>query len=511
MNKLKLLDQEGLAARVNALRVAAQALRSHKPDALDAIRRISRSLKLSEEAYRYPQVGSLVRTLEDAQDGELVHTLSRVLPRLRALTVNIEARHHTILILEDDELTRHILEQRLSSPHRLVLTASSIASAEKILARTEISFILMDLEVEDGDGRELLLRLRERPATASVPIFVLSSKDGSQVQTECFALGADAYFHKPFDITTLSTAVAAKLQRTAEVARRSTTDPLTGLPNRAVFTNAFTRAAMLASRSGAHLSVAMLDVDRFKSVNDLYGHQTGDVVLKRLATVVSASLRASDLLARWGGEEFAVFFPETNLREAYVALNKALRAFRAERFKTKGGHALHVSFSAGIAQVKAGSTVEEAIGMADRFMYLAKASGRDRVLMETAKISSLKRNVLLVEDDDLTAGILKTHLKKDGFKVIHARTGAEALAAATRTPISLITLDVKIPGIDGFELLRRFREIPSIHQIPIVMLTSSGKQEEIVRGFQLGADDYILKPFLPREFLARVHRFLQKQ
>jgi two-component system, cell cycle response regulator len=267
---------------------------------------------------------------------------------------------------------------------------------------------------------------------------------------------------------------------------------------------------MLASRSKEPLTVAILDVDRFKSVNDIYGHAMGDRVLRRLATVVGRSLRASDLLSRWGGEEFAVFFPNTDLSKARLALNKALIAFRAEKFTTKDGRTFQVTFSAGVAEVKQGQNVEQAIAEADRFLYLAKASGRDHVLTEADKVSSFKKSILLVEDDDLTASVIKHYLKREGFKVIHAKEGPAALDAAAEGPVSLITLDVKIPGLDGFELLERFRKIPSLHQVPIVMLTSSGKQEDIVRGFQLGADDYILKPFSPRELLARVHRLLQK-
>ena len=511
MNEPKDWDREGLAARVNALRVAHHMMGANSVDAIPAIRRISRSLRHSETAYHYPEIGTLARALEDATDDKLSDALAKTLPRLRALATNLQAEQHRVLVVEDDPVTTQIFVQRLATANRQVFVAGRLSEAEKILAEHDVSLILMDLQLPDGDGRELLLRLRERPATSSIPVIVVSSKQGSQVQTECYALGADAYFEKPFDPATVATAVAAKLQRSAELTRGSSIDHLTGLPNRAAFTNAFARAAQLALRSHEPLTVGILDVDRFKSVNDIYGHATGDRVLRRLASVVSQSLRASDLIARWGGEEFAVFFPNTDLKEARMALNKALKAFRAEKFSARGGRTFQVSFSAGLAEFKQGISIEQSIANADRFLYLAKAAGRDQVLSETDKISSFKKTVLLVEDDDLTASIIERYLKKDGFKIIHARESEGALEALSDKSISLITLDVKIPGMDGFELLQRFRKVPSLHQTPIIMLTSSAKQEDIVRGFQLGADDYILKPFSPRELLARVHRFLQKQ
>ena len=511
MEEIKNSDREGLAARVSALRVAEQALKAKSPEAVNAIRRISRSLRISEGAYQFPEISEMATILEEADESQLEVNLQKLLPRLRSLAANFKARSLSILVVEDEPVASQILQQRLAATHRRVFHAGSMKEAEKILGDQEIHLVLLDLQLPDGDGRELLLKIRERPTTSTIPVLVVSSKEGAQVQTECFALGADAFFEKPFDPVTISTAVASKLQRAAEVLKRSSQDALTGLPNRRAFTNAFTRAALLAARAKEPLTIAILDVDRFKSVNDIYGHVIGDHVLRRLATVVAASLRASDFLARWGGEEFAAFFPNTDLKEARMALNKALNAFRAETFTTTDGRSFQVTFSAGMADVKTDDTVEQAIAEADRFLYLAKSSGRDHVLTKADKISSFKKNILLVEDDDLTASVSKHYLKQEGFKVAHAKEGNAALEAVKENSISLITLDVKIPGIDGFELLQRFRKIPSLHQVPIVMITSAGKQEDIVRGFQLGADDYVLKPFSPRELLARVHRLLQKQ
>jgi two-component system, cell cycle response regulator len=510
MDDFKVWDREGLAARVNALRVAELALKNKAPDAIHAIRRISRSLRISESAYRIPEISSMATMLQRSTDEELPGALQKYLPKLRSLAATLKARRLAVLIIEDDPVSRQILEQRLTAANRQLFSVGTLAAAEAVLADQEISLIVLDLQLPDGDGRELLLKLKERTSTSSLPIIVISAKQGSQVQTECFALGADTYFEKPFDPVTIATAVAAKLQRAAEVTKRSSQDALTGLPNRAAFTHSFSRAALLASRTKEPLTVAILDVDRFKSVNDLYGHPMGDRVLRRLSTVVGRSLRASDLLARWGGEEFAVFFPNTDLANAQLALNKALAAFRAEKFSTKDGKVFQVTFSAGVAEVKSGQNVERAMAEADRYLYLAKATGRDHVLTEEDQASSLKRSILLVEDDDLTASVIKHYLQREGFNVFHAKEGQAALNAAAEESVSLITLDVKVPGIDGFELLQRFRKIPSLHQVPIVMLTSVAKQEDIVKGFQLGADDYILKPFSPRELLARVHRLLQK-
>jgi len=249
-------------------------------------------------------------------------------------------------------------------------------------------------------------------------------------------------------------------------------------------------------------------LDRFKAINDLHGHAMGDRVLQRLVSVLGQTLRASDFAARWGGEEFAIFFPNTALAEAGGALTKALKAFRAERFTGKEGAPFHISFSAGVVAVTPDMTAADAIAKADRFLYLAKAAGRERVLTEKDRVS-LKKSILLVEDNRVTAALIKKQLECDGFKVVLARTSAAA-QRAWKSSISIVLLDVNIPGMDGFELLKRWREVPAMHRIPIMMLSSAGKEEDILRGFELGADDYMVKPFSPLELLARIHRFLEK-
>jgi diguanylate cyclase (GGDEF)-like protein len=257
--------------------------------------------------------------------------------------------------------------------------------------------------------------------------------------------------------------------------------------------------------------LGLLDIDHFKAVNDLYGHAMGDDVLRRLASVVSRSLRQCDFLARWGGEEFAALFPNTNLSQAHTALDKALTVFRAKQFTAPDGKMFQVAFSAGVVTVTPGATLEQMMAEADGFLYKAKTTGRGQVLCSDDNAAAFKSTVLVVEDDEFTASTLQYYLERHGLRVVRAKDGQSALTAAMDGTISFITLDVKISGpIDGFELLRRFRSMTSLRSVPILMVTSQNKQEDILRGFNLGVDDYIRKPFLPREILARIDRFQRK-
>lgn len=502
-------DCEGFVAQVDALRVAQRSLLSGAPDAIAAIRRITQSLQRADAVPASSEILKLSVRLQKTADQDLLTELEEIVPKLRALVSQLDSDRLVVLVIEDNRAMAEFIRQRLSAPHRDLCIVKTMAQAERVLAEKDVALAIVDLVLPDGDGRDFIARLRARSAIGYVPVIVVSSKTGPQVETECLALGADAYFAKPFDPLTLSIAVASKLQQAADMKRQAGYDLLTNLPNRAAFHRAFKRASLLALRSGEPLSVALLDLDLFKAVNDMYGHATGDEVLQRVSRIIVRSLRTSDLVARWGGEELAVLFPNTDMVSAQVALNSALEAVRAEKFVSKDGRDFSLSFSGGVACVREGRSADDAIAEADRILYLAKQSGRNRILSPLDKPPSSKRTILIVEDNAAMAAAMKHHLRGHGFQFLHALDGARAMHFVEGHPISLITLDVHLPGIDGFKLLEQFRRVPALRGVPIIIVTSETQKEGILRGFRLGVDDYLKKPYAPAELRARVHRFLR--
>jgi diguanylate cyclase (GGDEF)-like protein len=302
--------------------------------------------------------------------------------------------------------------------------------------------------------------------------------------------------------------VSARLQRAAEITRELRQDTQTGLANRAAFCEGFERAALLAARSGEPLAIAIIDLDRFKSVNDVHGHATGDEVIRKAASAISRTLRKSDLLARWGGDEFVAFFPDAQAAGAALALDKALAALRADPCVAPDGRPLDVGFSAGVADVAEGATLESAMADADRHLYLAKGAGGGRVVSSPDGVAPLRPRVLLAEDDDQVAVLVQRRLGREGFDVVRCHNGADALVAAMEGGIALAILDVRMPELDGFEVLTRIRQTPAVSQVPVVMLTAVGEEMDVVRGLELGANDYVVKPFSPLELAARVRRLL---
>lgn len=170
-----------------------------------------------------------------------------------------------------------------------------------------------------------------------------------------------------------------------EDARRlATTDALTGLLNRRAFHDALGRENLLSERHTYPWSLLLLDADHFKRVNDTYGHAAGDAILQGFARVLGKVARRSDIVGRWGGEEFVVALPHTGAPGARVAAERVRRAIAAEAFPIPGGEPLRMTASVGVATATASVPIESIIAAADEAMYAAKARGRNRV--ETAAV-----------------------------------------------------------------------------------------------------------------------------
>lgn len=279
------------------------------------------------------------------------------------------------------------------------------AEAIKAAIAFQPTVILQDLVMPNIDGLQLLSLFRSDPATKSVPIIVLSTKEDPKVKSEAFAIGASDYLVKfPDSIEVLarirahSRSYLAQQQRdkaylalrqmkvelerkNAELEALSCRDGLTGILNRRGFDDYLSKEWLRAVREPRELGLLLIDIDFFKPFNDNYGHQGGDECLRRVAQALGASLkRPSDIVARYGGEEFAVVLPDTSLGGA----SKIAEELRAGVEALNVPHAYsqatdHVTISIGVASIipSPNQTPEELIEIADKGLYEAKHQGRN--------------------------------------------------------------------------------------------------------------------------------------
>ena len=503
---------ERLMARLHALEVMKSSLGKEGVDVYTSIRRVSRSLQLLDGIDQCPEVLRAIQSVGECAREQVAVALDRLIGALREATMHVEDEKLGVLVIEADADAIMLLETHLAATNRELVFAQNATEAAEMLERHKINLILMDLSLPETEGRQLVLQLMEL-TSGSVPIFAIAgSRSGSLKRTECYALGVSRYFVKPIDLDELANAVAAELRANRKTGSESRVDALTGLPSRESFCAAFKRSVSLAGREKSPLSIALLEIDGLKSTYDIHGRSVGDNLIRGAAKAIQQSARASDMIARWGWGEFAVLFPSTSSEGMLAGLQKLLDSAKRQTHVVADNQQLPLSISAGVVEVPEHATVEESIDLADRLLQQARSKGPGLVMSSDSQVMpDVKRRILLADDDDLVTSIISHRLEREGYEIVPVRDGSEALNAANEFTFSLFILNVQIPKVDGFELLQRLRGMPIYARVPIVLLTALGQEKDIVRGFDLGTDDYIVKPFSPVELVARIRRLLNKR
>lgn len=299
-----------------------------------------------------------------------------------------------ILVADDEPVNLALIKRRLEWEEYRVETAEDGGQAVEAARRTLPDLIILDVMMPVLDGLGACRLLKEDPATRDIPVIFLSALDDTDTKVRGLALGANDYVSKPFRVEELLARVsvairmkrerdrlrqrAEELRRSAEAASEmSMTDALTGLLNRYGLHRALQRELAEARRYERPLSCLLLDVDFFKEVNDTYGHAAGDTALSQAARVITESLRGSDVVCRYGGEEFLVLAPETGAEGALALAEKIRLAFTSRLFG-EGGRVFPLTLSVGVAQLDPLESGNDMIARADEALYHAKQTGRDR-------------------------------------------------------------------------------------------------------------------------------------
>lgn len=286
-----------------------------------------------------------------------------------------------VLAVEDDPQQAAFVRAVLSSAGYEVRVCDDPRHFEMDLGSFRPDLVLMDVVLPGLSGYDLARYLRQQERHATLPILFLTTEGQIDARIEGARAGGDDYLVKPTPPALLLTAVTARIERARFVKSLLGRDGLTRLLNHTTFLERAASVLASARRDGSRsLAWAMIDVDHFKSVNDRYGHPTGDRVLTSLAALLRRRLRQSDTIGRYGGEEFAVLLDDLSQEEAVRLLERLLAEFAGQAHHAPDGSAFHVTFSAGIAMLDCASMDLNAWrGTADAALYAAKGAGRNRV------------------------------------------------------------------------------------------------------------------------------------
>jgi diguanylate cyclase (GGDEF)-like protein len=451
---------QGLSLQVDAMDRAIRALSNGEREAAPSLQRLARGLRESGQCFGFSEISEAATAILEAEPERLEESASRLLDTLRTVTAVVDTAVVNVLYVGADQTIARAITAALSDRHREVKVALTAEQAERVLDEYEVGLILLDLVLPDRDGRDLLSALRRRPDTAGLPILVLSKPSSIGLRSECFALGADGFVSRPLDVGALVPEVVSALQRFGEIRAEPRRDPVTHFLNRAAFSETYAYHASLSARNRSPLSVAVIGLERGNGENGV----GGDTVARTFAQALAKSLREVDVIARWGGDDYVVLFPGTGVHGATVALKKALRSLAESAASADSGQRKVASFTAGVVAATGGASLTDVIAEGDRLLYVARTSHGDRVVSTEDALAQQTRLIVLAEDDQVTANVIQHRLAREGFQVRH---------------------------------------------FPVLMLTSLGSEQDIVRAFQLGANDYMTKPFSSAELKARIHRLVE--
>lgn len=426
-----------------------------------------------------------------------------------------------LLLVDDDEVLRSYLTRRLQLDDCIVDEANNVESAMKLLRTHTYDLVTLDLMMHPQSGYELFEFLKEDPTLKWLPLIVLSGRNDLNDKVRCFHLGADDYVTKPFQYEELAARIYGLLKRTKNFEQLAFRDPLTGVFNRRYFDLQIGIELQRIERYPAPISLVFIDIDFFKKINDTFGHHVGDLVLQGLAHLLQVNLRSTDLLARFGGEEFVIALPNTSLEQAHSTMQNILNKVRSNPVAQYEGKTFSITFSAGIAQWQEGMTVADWVSKADEAMYQAKQQGRNRILgssseneVQPNKQRALplpeKKNLLIIDDDPILRAILTSHLEHLPIVITHASDGEEALGLLQDKSYDACILDGMMPKLDGFSLLDQIKKDPRLvnSDMKVLMLSGKKKEDDLLKGYQMGAHDYMTKPFSLVELEVRVKKLM---
>jgi diguanylate cyclase (GGDEF)-like protein len=286
-----------------------------------------------------------------------------------------------VLIADDSLVVRSLLRRQLEDSGHAVIEAADGEEALAMSRDERPDVVLLDVEMPKLDGYGVLEAMRNDPELAEVPVVFLTSRTTTEDVVEGLRLGAHDYLRKPFDPAELVARVSAALRVKVlqdQLRAMSHTDPLTGLANRRCLQDHLVSVCATAGRHDLSVGLLMVDVDLFKAVNDTYGHDAGDEVLRNVASRVADACRLGDLAGRWGGEEFLVVAPMID--EAGIAeLGERVRKHvAAGAIPASNGSALDMTVSVGGATGSADA--DALLRAADASLYAAKRAGRNQVV-----------------------------------------------------------------------------------------------------------------------------------
>jgi diguanylate cyclase (GGDEF)-like protein len=443
-----------------------------------------------------------------------------------------------LMLLDPSESRIDSLLSALEQSGLLVWRVTAVEDASHRLA--VINPALVGL-IDPGDGPEEALALLTQIKTASPyrRTLLFTDRTDAGFVTDCLVnrqidhlvplRGPSEEIRARLEAIVRTSALLHELlSANHQLSKSSKTDSLTGLFNHGHILEWLRIEHKRAARDMEPLCCVMIDLDYFKFLNDTYGHTFGDFVLRETAQLLRANLRESDLIGRYGGEEFLILAPKTCALGGKQLAEKMRRVLEEHAFQDQVFDVrITGSFGVATSDHSAASTPDMLLQLADKALFQAKDAGRNQVVVAMSESGGLGQtiraeidasasgrnaappSVLLVDDSPLMVEMLGSILQSVGLTVLEAHDGEQAITVARLHRPDCVLLDLGIPGVDGFETCRQIKAIFRDSHVPVILITSEKALASQLQGYESGADDHVTKPVVREHLIAKVHAQLR--
>ncbi len=425
--------------------------------------------------------------------------------------------HRKLFVAAFGEVDRKTILDRLRSAGYDVTEAVSRDSIVSEAAVAGPDLIILDETVEDTGAAACVQKLAADQRTRNTPVLVICSA-GEEKHLGGEQANVD-YLWRPFSVDEFIVRVKA-VMRVAydEVAggKKPKRDNVTRLYNRFYFDERIEQEIERARRYSRELCLVLLDIDGLANINSSFGHVTGDAALRSLADILLAGTRLSDIICRFGGDEFALILPETTSTDAGI-LTERLRTSFSERVLRSASGDVMVTASCGVAEYPSHARdVATIVRMADSAMCRARKEGRNRTVLAFSDTDDASwggatagPTILLVEGNAYNRSVASVVLRASGYEVIEAGDGVTALALAKSSHPDLVIMDFNMSGMSGLDATRQLYTMKETRDIPVVALTGSDSPMDIEELAKVGCRGYITKPIDTNSLAAQIEPYIE--
>ena len=421
---------------------------------------------------------------------------------------NTDSQKGSVVIVDSDINVVSLLTEKFKEEGYNIISASDIDHIWDEVNLESIDLFIIDVSDQAAGDIKMLRRIRNE--NSNLPVVFITSKDDLDYKVKSIKSGVDEYILKPFEIKEFMARVESIINRFKRYRKKVNRDNLTGVYNKKYFNEISPKLIHHLEKGKHFFSIAFIDVDYFKDINDKHGHLVGDHVLKAFVRELKKVLRENDEIFRFGGDEFLILFKDTPAKKAFDALERARIDITNREFMCKLVDVpVKLSFSAGIAcSSYSDKHIEDILERADKALYDSKKQGRGKITYEELECWEEKK-ILIIDDSNMIVQTIKNMLLTLNHQVKFANDGKAGIDLVNSFNPDLIILDTDLPKIDGFEVCKKIRKNLRTNDSKIIVLSSNCDDYSIMHAYEVGADYYMIKPFSLNELEEKVKILLK--